>query len=65
MPYKCAFGCTKYNPCCDACDSEVSDQSTGWAEDEKRTRKRFKAALRGLTLEEAEERELDVEDGSY
>lgn len=52
MPYKCAFGCTSYNPCCDACDSEVSDSSTGWAESKDDTEDRFRASLKGQTLEE-------------
>ena len=52
MPYKCAFGCTSYNACCDACDSEVSDNSTGWPEPEQDTKDRFKAALKGYTLQE-------------
>ena len=52
MPYKCAYGCTSYDPCCDGCDGEVSDQSTGWAEPAKDTANRFKAALRGKTLYE-------------
>jgi len=52
MSYLCAFGCTSYNPSCDACDDEVSDQTWGWAEPEETTDNRFQAALNGQSLRE-------------
>lgn len=27
--YKCGWGCTSYNPCCDACDSATSELESG------------------------------------
>lgn len=59
MPYKCAYGCTSYNPNCDACDGETSDQSTGWFEPEEDTRDRFEAAKKGMTLKEFRESERE------
>lgn len=50
MPYKCAFGCTSYNPCCDACDGETEGQ--GYLNSEEDGKLRHKAALRGMTKEE-------------
>jgi len=55
MPYNCAFGHTSYDPSCDACDSEVSDQTTGWAESSEDTEDRFRGALRGQSMQEYRE----------
>ncbi|NBQ67301.1 MAG: hypothetical protein EBU46_00105 [Nitrosomonadaceae bacterium] len=52
MSYRCAWGCTSYDPTCDMCDSNVSDQTTGWAEPKEITEQRFKAAVKGKTLAE-------------
>lgn len=31
MPeYNCGYGCTSYNPSCDACDGYTNDPDTGW-----------------------------------
>lgn len=47
--YKCGYGCTSYNPCCDACDSETSVVDNGRfytsEEDKERAHKR---AIQGL-----------------
>lgn len=48
MPYKCSFGCTSYNPSCDACDSAT--EGNGY--DENESHLKHKAALRGQTKEE-------------
>jgi len=64
MPYKCGFGHTQYHPQCDACDDEVSDQTTGWAQPAKDIDDTFKAALKGRTLKEYRD-EDDDEDDAY
>lgn len=28
--YKCPWGCTSYNPNCDACEGHTNDPDTGW-----------------------------------
>lgn len=53
--YRCAYGCTSYNPSCSACEGSTSDQSTGWAESRKDTEDRLRAAKRGMTLRELRE----------
>lgn len=58
MPYKCAFGCTSYNPNCDACDSETTSDNP--YDYEKESNEKHKAALRGMTRQEW----LDSEDNN-
>lgn len=57
MPYKCAFGCTTYNPCCDACDGATRSDSSYNSEEEDRIL--HKAALKGMTREEYLNRKED------
>lgn len=48
--YRCGYGCTSYNPNCDACDSETSSAESGRyyvsEEDKERAHKR---AVQGLS----------------
>lgn len=61
MPYKCAFGCTHYNPCCDACESATTDNSGSYAESpeqrKQKERTMIKAANHGMTYHEWIEQE--------
>ena len=50
MPYKCGFGCTSFNPLCDACDSATTSDSPYFAEKEDHIL--HKAALHGQTKKE-------------
>lgn len=61
--YNCGWGCTSYNPCCDACDSYLSDVKPGMdfrtEEDYKKAHKR---ALNGLSPWYGEDIESDEGD---
>ena len=57
MSYKCAYGCSSYNPSCDAWDSETtSDNPYTYKAEEKIL---LKAALKGMTKKEYLDQEED------
>lgn len=49
MPYNCGWGCTSYNPFCDACDSATTTDNPYHPEESEQL---HKAALKGMTLQE-------------
>lgn len=61
MSYRCPYGCIRYRPDCDGCDSAT--ESRGYYQSEKsrdhEVKERVKAGLAGLTLKEFREIEED------
>ena len=55
MPYRCSFGCTSYNPCCDACEGMTTDTESFGSKE--REHDMMEAAKRGLTVKEYHELE--------
>lgn len=60
--YKCGWGCTSYNPSCDACEAQVNVEDEPYFRDEV-WEKRHKAACLGMTEEEYDEYyETEIQD---
>lgn len=55
MSYKCAFGCTCFNPSCDACESSSSTSNPYATQEEKDDR--HKAASQGYDYDDPNDKE--------
>lgn len=60
MSYSCGFGCTRYDPSCDACDDAVTSDNE--YEQKDSIKARIRAGIFGQTYSEYIEDEKDNDD---